>query len=207
MTMSMTMSMPGYDARRRPSLPTTGTTYLTDEERASFIVASSTRRPSVHNLFPTLCSPSPPSSVASSPGDLNNSQHRPQNHNSTGMSPILTPFLWTSDLRQYIMTDIGPQPSNSQMPSLRCESHLVRQVSSSKISPVAGGVCNSPTAVTEGDDCVSSPVVSSAPSTHNGTFARFSSAPDLCTIPQDEVLPPMEVPFEGRFAHQEWDDD
>ncbi|KAG0028396.1 hypothetical protein BGZ81_004769, partial [Podila clonocystis] len=44
---------------------------------------------------------------------------------------------WTSDLRQYIMTDIGPQPSNSQVPTLRSGSHLVRQRSSSKISPAA----------------------------------------------------------------------
>ncbi|KAK3828101.1 MAG: hypothetical protein J3Q66DRAFT_321825, partial [Benniella sp.] len=193
--MAMTISMSGHDSRRRTSLPLlslgngsaskplSGTSYLTDQERAAFIVPSSTRRPSLHNLYPSPCSYSPPSSVASSPGELG--RHRLQ-HGSTPISPILTPFLWTSDLHQYIMADIGPQPSNSQMPSIRSQSHLVRHVSSSKISPVAG--CGNTAAVT-------------------ATASHSNHSTDLCTIRQDEVLPPMDVPLEGRFAHQEWDDD
>ncbi|KAG0320152.1 hypothetical protein BGZ99_004674 [Dissophora globulifera] len=78
---------------------------------------------------PTACSSmssSPPSasysscsSAVSSPG--------------SAFSPSLNPFQWTSDLRQYIMTDIGPQPSNSPVPVLRSHMHLVRQRSYSKI--------------------------------------------------------------------------
>ncbi|KAF9906724.1 hypothetical protein EC991_000316 [Linnemannia zychae] len=43
------------------------------------------------------------------------------------------------DLRQYIMTDIGPQPSNSQVPALRSHLHLVRQRSYSKIGGTGFG--------------------------------------------------------------------
>ncbi|KAF9129701.1 hypothetical protein BGW39_003891 [Mortierella sp. 14UC] len=55
------------------------------------------------------------------------------------ISPSLNPFQWTSDLRQYIMTDIGPQPSNSQVPALRSHLHLVRQRSYSKIGGTGFG--------------------------------------------------------------------
>ncbi|KAG0344476.1 hypothetical protein BG004_004448, partial [Podila humilis] len=161
--------------------------------------------------------------------------------------------IWTSDMRQYIMTDIGPQPSNSQVPTLRSQSHLVRQRSSSKMSPAAavpvlgattttttipaatmmmatsggGGVATCP-------ECGGCGVVPTTAANANGTitmdgvvpnsngmvfgggggghgsmYSRWSSVTDLCTIPQDEILPPMKVPFERRrfVGHDEWDDD
>ncbi|KAG0379551.1 hypothetical protein BGX24_012734 [Mortierella sp. AD032] len=73
----------------------------------------------------TFTSYSSSSSAMSSPGGA--------------MSPILNPFQWTSDMRQYIMTDIGPQPSNSQVPALRSHLHLVRQRSYSKIGGTGFG--------------------------------------------------------------------
>ncbi|KAF9200659.1 hypothetical protein BGZ49_009094, partial [Haplosporangium sp. Z 27] len=170
MTMSMAMSLAGPDSRRRTSLPENNSCYLTEEERAGFIVASSDRRPSAPNFYPHnhhhyhnhhnrhhhyntyhqqrsgTCSPpsttySPSSSGASSPMEIKNNVKTNKNSNGQhakyGSSPILTPFQWTSDLRQYIMTDIGPQPSNSQMPTLRSQSHFVRQKSCAKMSPIA----------------------------------------------------------------------
>ncbi|KAI7824849.1 hypothetical protein BC939DRAFT_449401 [Gamsiella multidivaricata] len=214
--MSMAMSLPSPDTScgSHPHLslvnstsapkPIPASNYLSEEERAGFIVASSTRRPSVPHFYPAPAMSSPPSSVASSPdesGILNSGQHP---YGSTAISPILTPFQWTSDLRQYIMTDIGPQPSNSQMPTLRSHSHLVRQMSCSKISPVGGGACGSNNSNSGSNSTTGS---ESGTSTPNGGYSRYSTITDLCTIPQDEVLPPMEVPLERRFAHEEWDDE
>ncbi|KAF9289719.1 hypothetical protein BGZ68_008801 [Mortierella alpina] len=97
----------------------------------------------------SLLSPSSPASLSSA-----NSSSPPSATYSTcssavsspgsGLSPILNPFQWTSDLRQYIMTDIGPQPSNSQVPALRSHMRLVRQRSYSKIGG-PGFVAPSPT--------------------------------------------------------------
>ncbi|KAG0299267.1 hypothetical protein BGZ98_010192 [Dissophora globulifera] len=87
------------------------------------------------------------------------------------------------------------------MPTLRSHSHLVRQVSCSKISPAAGGSNNSPS----GTASASEP--SSTTTTTTGAYNRYSTITDLCTIPQDEILPPMDVPLEKRFAHDEWDDE
>ncbi|KAG0087448.1 hypothetical protein BGZ93_010952 [Podila epicladia] len=123
---------------------------------------------------------------------------------------------WTSDLRQYIMTDIGPQPSNSQVPTLRSGSHLVRQRSSSKISPAAatmslangGMVC--PECGGYGQQCADGVVPYGGGGGHGSFYGRYASVTDLCTIPQDEILPPIKVPFENRrrfVGHDEWDDD
>ncbi|KAF9419733.1 hypothetical protein BGZ76_004204 [Entomortierella beljakovae] len=230
--MSMTMSLAGPDNRRRTSLPhmdlgnVSGSSgYLTEEERNDFIVASSTRRPSAPNFYHTVPASSPPSTTysssssgASSPRDMGNSRKNSGSNTSKngyiGSSPILTPFQWTNDLRQYIMTDIGPQPSNSQMPSLRSQSHLVRQRSCVKISPVShvnGGGCDHISSPGASDSAVSptsanGTTPSSSSSSSTATY-RYSTITDLCTIPQDEVLPPMEAPLERRFAHEEWDDE
>ncbi|KAF9939753.1 hypothetical protein BGZ67_008986 [Mortierella alpina] len=203
--------------------------FLTDEERAAFIVASSTRRPSLHQHFssPTLSSPpsasyssssssstSSLSSAASSPGEANANTHLTMcttgdtgSNNSSApasaISPILNPFQWTSDLRQYIMTDIGPQPSNSEMPTLRSHSHLVRQRSCSKISPT----CLSVSGAGSAPGSAPASAMPESLSTTAPVYVRRPSLTDLCTIPQDEVLPPMDVPLEKRFAHEEWDDD
>lgn len=237
----MTLTLPNPDSRRRTSLPhlhlvhnsgvlpskTMPGNHLSDEERAAFIVASSTRRPSVPHFFPTPAMSSPPSSVASSPGEHRGLHPLAGSAAASGgpntISPILTPFQWTSDLRQYIMTDIGPQPSNSQMPTLRSHSHLVRQVSCSKISPVGApanaggngnggmnhnGTINSSIGPRVG--CGNAGAGSELPTgafTPNSAHSRYSTITDLCTIPQDEVLPPMQVPLERRFAHTEWDDE
>ncbi|KFH69397.1 hypothetical protein MVEG_04210 [Podila verticillata NRRL 6337] len=118
---------------------------------------------------------------------------------------------WTSDLRQYIMTDIGPQPSNSQVPALRSGSHLVRQRSSSKISPAAATMplANGGLVCPECGGCGQQSIDGVVYGGGLGSFyGRYSSVTDLCTIPQDEILPPMKVPFERRFVgHDEWDDD
>jgi len=101
------------------------------------------------------CSPfSPMSSVSSSspPSASYSSSSSAMSSPGGAISPILNPFQWTSDLRQYIMTDIGPQPSNSQVPALRSHLHLVRRRSYSKIGGTGfggaglGGGLNSPSA-------------------------------------------------------------
>ncbi|CAO3567108.1 unnamed protein product [Mortierella alpina] len=201
--------------------------FLTDEERAAFIVASSTRRPSLHQHFSSPSLSSPPSasysssssssslsSAASSPGGVNANSHpimcttgdtgsNTSSAPASAISPILNPFQWTSDLRQYIMTDIGPQPSNSEMPTLRSQSHLVRQRSCSKIS----ATCLSVSGAGSATGSVPASAMAESLSATAPVYVRRPSLTDLCTIPQDEVLPPMDVPLEKRFAHEEWDDE
>ncbi|KAG0253562.1 hypothetical protein BG011_006307 [Mortierella polycephala] len=239
MTMSMTMSLSSPDSTQdKAQLPRLNINspatmppnpkknlFLTEEERAVFIVASSTRRPSIQSHFqsPTLSSPPSASfinssssaasctSTASSPGEFNShlSFSNPTTPGGSAISPILTPFQWTSDLRQYIMTDIGPQPSNSQMPTLRSHSHLVRQRSCSKISPVCivnnGHGPNNSGSVSAG--VIGKTTVGGLETNKTAPCVRRTSVTDLCTIPQDEILPPMDVPLEKRFAHDEWDDE
>ncbi|KAF9349838.1 hypothetical protein BGX26_011912 [Mortierella sp. AD094] len=82
--------------------------------------------PSSPTFSSTMSSSSPPSASYSSCSSAMSSP-------GGAISPILNPFQWTSDIRQYIMTDIGPQPSNSQVPGLRNHMHLARQRSYSKI--------------------------------------------------------------------------
>ncbi|KAF8939498.1 hypothetical protein BGZ58_009585 [Dissophora ornata] len=84
------------------------------------------------------------------------------------------------------------------MPTQRSHSHLARQVSCSKISPVVGACGSNLSSSTTG-------LEPSNTATSSTAYSRYST--DLCTIPQDEVLPPMDVPLEKRFAHEEWDDE
>ncbi|KAG0310708.1 hypothetical protein BGZ97_012395 [Linnemannia gamsii] len=89
-------------------------------------------------------SPSPSASPAITPattrlGASYSSSSSAMSSPGGAISPIQNPFQWTSDLRQYIMTDIGPQPSNSQVPALRSHLHLVRQRSYSKIGGTGFG--------------------------------------------------------------------
>ncbi|KAG9326444.1 hypothetical protein KVV02_001623 [Mortierella alpina] len=86
----------------------------------------------------SLLSPSLPASLSSAnssspPSATYSSCSSAVSSPGSGLSPVLNPFQWTSDMRQYIMTDIGPQPSNSQVPALRSPTRLVRQRSYSKI--------------------------------------------------------------------------
>lgn len=146
-------------------------------------------------------SPSSLSSAASSPGH----NMRIGGFGSAGVSPILNPFQWTSDMRQYIMADIGPQPANSQVPALRSQHfQLVRQRSYSKIGPTcAGGLSPSTLHPSNGNgSCyfsrAKSGSVALSPTAgeleraqfHQG-FLRRSSSSDLCTIPQNAALPPI----------------
>ncbi|KAF9915977.1 hypothetical protein BX616_004929 [Lobosporangium transversale] len=236
--MSMAMSVAGPDTRRRSSLPQLNPSnsasspmaigyHLSDEERAMFIVASSKRRPSAHSFFQSgssaPLSASYTSPLASSSGGLGPQGHiynhvcRYGNPHVAAISPILTPFQWSSNPRQYIMTDIGPQPPNSQAPTLRSQSHPARHRPCPKIGSsclLAAGGCG------EHDGTLSCPPSSyskkamTSPQTASmtmhdscGTHMRCSTATNLCTIPQDEVLPAMGVPLEPRFAHDEWDDE
>ncbi|KAF9180010.1 hypothetical protein BGZ51_006509 [Haplosporangium sp. Z 767] len=109
------------------------------------------------------------------------------------------------------MTDIGPQPSNSQMPTLRSHSHLVRQRSCSKISPVCivnnGNGPNSSGSASAGVIGMTTGSGGGLDTNKATPYVRRTSVKDLCTIPQDEILPPMDVPLEKRFAHDEWDDE
>ncbi|KAG0337016.1 hypothetical protein BG004_007817 [Podila humilis] len=118
------------------------------------------------------------SSAMSSPGTGHGSHSmRIGSLNSAGCaSPGLNPFHWTSDMRQYIMADIGPQPSNSsQVPVLRNQHFLVRQRSYSKIGPTCAGGSES--------------FFERAQFQHG--LLRRSSASDLCTIPQNAALSPI----------------
>ncbi|GJJ75012.1 hypothetical protein EMPS_07370 [Entomortierella parvispora] len=79
--------------------------------------------PSATYSCPSFAS-STASSVASSPGGVMGGACA---CSPAALSPILNPFQWTTDLRQYIITDIGPQPSNSrQIPTL-VRSHVQQQ--------------------------------------------------------------------------------
>ncbi|KAF9414215.1 hypothetical protein BGZ94_000464, partial [Podila epigama] len=200
-------------------------------------------------MFPfSSSSYSPSSSVTSSPGGGSSGCNSGGSY-SLPMSPSLTGFQchtcggpgmsptsqWTSDIRQYIITDIGPQPSNSQVPTLRSQSHLVRQRSSSKVSPAAvtSTMPYQSLSSSSSSSMLSSPCSPSVPSCpecgesaqntadgvvpsfgigglgHGSLYSRYSSVTDLCTILQDEILPPMKAPFERRrfVGHDEWDDD
>lgn len=99
--------------------------FLSPSSPSSASCSSFTSLSSASSSSPPSASYSSSSSAMSSPGGA--------------ISPILNPFQWTSDLRQYIMTDIGPQPSNSQVPALRSHLHLVRQRSYSKIGGTGFG--------------------------------------------------------------------
>ncbi|KAK3846402.1 MAG: hypothetical protein J3R72DRAFT_417611 [Linnemannia gamsii] len=87
----------------------------------------------------TSMSSTSPSTSSSPPSASYSSSSSAMSSPGGAMSPILNPFQWTSDMRQYIMTDIGPQPSNSQVPALRSHLHLVRQRSYSKIGGTGFG--------------------------------------------------------------------
>ncbi|KAG0275326.1 hypothetical protein BGZ95_008917 [Linnemannia exigua] len=87
----------------------------------------------------TSMSSTSPSTSSSPPSASYSSSSSAMSSPGGAMSPILNPFQWTSDMRQYIMTDIGPQPSNSQVPALRSHMHLVRQRSYSKIGGTGFG--------------------------------------------------------------------
>ncbi|KAI7829748.1 hypothetical protein BC939DRAFT_440455 [Gamsiella multidivaricata] len=75
---------------------------------------------------PMFSSSSPPSATYSSCSSAVSSP-------GSAFSPILNSFQWTSDLRQFILTDIGPQPCNSQVLGLRNHGGPVRRKSYSKI--------------------------------------------------------------------------
>ncbi|OAQ27830.1 hypothetical protein K457DRAFT_127179 [Linnemannia elongata AG-77] len=106
-------------------------------------------RLSINLSFLSPSSPSPAScssftslssaSSSSPPSACYSSSSSAMSSPGGAISPILNPFQWTSDMRQYIMTDIGPQPSNSQVPALRSHLHLVRQRSYSKIGGTGFG--------------------------------------------------------------------
>ncbi|KAF9954823.1 hypothetical protein BGZ72_004252 [Mortierella alpina] len=120
-------------------------------------------------------SSSPPSATYSSSSSAVSSP-------GSGLSPILNPFQWTSDLRQYIMTDIGPQPSNSQVPALRSHMRLVRQRSYSKIGG-PGFVAPSPTSsMGKGMGMSLSPT---SPSSYFSASARLATS---VTTPTTESL-------------------
>ncbi|KAG0289984.1 hypothetical protein BGZ96_006524 [Linnemannia gamsii] len=99
--------------------------FLSPSSPSSVSCSSYTSLSSASSSSPPSASYSSSSSAMSSPGGA--------------ISPSTNPFQWTSDLRQYIMTDIGPQPSNSQVPALRSHLHLVRQRSYSKIGGTGFG--------------------------------------------------------------------
>ncbi|KAI8347839.1 hypothetical protein B0O80DRAFT_502481 [Mortierella sp. GBAus27b] len=83
---------------------------------------SSVSTPPSGYFSPSNASSSSTSSAVSSPG-------------SSSLSPSFN-SSWNSDMRQYIMTDIGPQPSNSLVPGLRSPQMtlgLVRRRSYSKM--------------------------------------------------------------------------
>ncbi|KAF9434364.1 hypothetical protein BGZ76_008140 [Entomortierella beljakovae] len=139
------------------------------------------------------------SSAVSSPG-------------GSAFSPILNPFQCTSDIRQYIMTDIGPQPSNSQVPALRSHLHLVRQRTYSKLGGATGGGFVSPTSPgwSGNDGAIKGLGVTLSPNeapmsasfqtqslagqygnkSHSSyeRLKRFESMTELCSIPQRQEL-------------------
>ncbi|KAI8601955.1 hypothetical protein EDD21DRAFT_414430 [Dissophora ornata] len=121
------------NAERERALFTEDTLILTSTDSSE--VASA--RPQRLSINMSLLSPSSPSvcpSMSSSPSSASYSScSSAVSSPASAFSPILNPFQWTSDKRQYIMTDIGPQPSNSQVLCLRSQTHLVRQRSHSKI--------------------------------------------------------------------------
>ncbi|KAG0341075.1 hypothetical protein BG000_010325 [Podila horticola] len=100
------------------------------------------------------------------------------------------------------MADIGPQPSNSQVPALRSQHFLVRQRSYSKIGPTCAGGLSPSTLHPSNGGCYfsrsKSGSIALSPTTaeleraqfHQGLLRR-SSASDLCTIPQNAALPPI----------------
>ncbi|KAG0034852.1 hypothetical protein BGZ81_002618 [Podila clonocystis] len=173
----------------------------------------------------SLMSSSPPSASFSPSSSISSAASSPSGHmrisglGSAGASPILNPFQWTSDMRQYIMADIGPQPSNSQVPALRSQHFLVRQRSYSKVGPTcAGGLSPSTLHPSNGNGCYfgrsKSGSVALSPTTaeleraqfHQG-FLRRSSASDLCTIPQNAALPPIHDSSRARARWNHGEDE
>ncbi|KAG0269551.1 hypothetical protein DFQ27_003014 [Actinomortierella ambigua] len=175
-------------------------------------------------------SASPSCSAMSTPSLHSPSPKQSDRASSGGMSPILNPFQWTSDLRQYIITDIGPQPTNSQIPALRAHHFLTRQRSFSKLGSSNNSSHNScakayrtlspSSAATSpggsGSYSPTSPMESVYPhqeyrslyGTYSGRLCgRYGSMNDLCTIPQDEPLPPTPITVDRRMLYSDWDDD
>ncbi|KAK3822913.1 MAG: hypothetical protein J3Q66DRAFT_330412 [Benniella sp.] len=89
--------------------------------------------PSLHTS--TTVMPTPPSgsfspSLSASSSSTSSTVSSP----GSNLSPSFSNDTWASDLRQYIMTDIGPQPSNTQVPGLRSHPRgPVRRKSYSKL--------------------------------------------------------------------------
>ncbi|KAF9970739.1 hypothetical protein BGZ73_006495 [Actinomortierella ambigua] len=169
-------------------------------------------------------SASPSCSSLSTPSQHSPSPKHSDRASSGGVSPILNPFQWTSDLRQYIITDIGPQPTNSQIPALRAHHYLTRQRSFSKVGsnscPKAYRTLSpSSVATSPGGHAPyspTSPMESVYPhqeyrsmyGTYSGRLCgRYGSMNDLCTIPQDEPLPPTPIMVDRRMLYSDWDDD
>ncbi|KAF9544811.1 hypothetical protein EC957_011632 [Mortierella hygrophila] len=138
------MSWTYGDNTESPSPPSPSSTAATITGAAMTKAGGRSNRLSINLSF---LSPSSPSSASCSSASSSSPPSASYSSSSSAMSspgggaisPILNPFQWTSDLRQYIMTDIGPQPSNSQVPALRSHLHLVRQRSYSKIGGTGFG--------------------------------------------------------------------
>ncbi|KAG9064624.1 hypothetical protein KI688_002882 [Linnemannia hyalina] len=142
---TQSMSWTYGDNTESPSLPSPSSTAATTATEAAMTKAGGRSNRLSINL--SFLSPSSPSSASCSSASSSSPPSASYSSSSSAMSspgggaisPILNPFQWTSDLRQYIMTDIGPQPSNSQVPALRSHFHLVRQRSYSKIGGTGFG--------------------------------------------------------------------
>ncbi|KAF9156310.1 hypothetical protein BG015_006155 [Linnemannia schmuckeri] len=129
-----------YDNNTESS-PSSSSTTAATTTATTRIGGGRSNRLSINLSFLSPSSPSSLSSASSSspPSASYSSSSSAMSSPGGAISPILNPFQWTSDLRQYIMTDIGPQPSNSQVPALRSHLHLVRQRSYSKIGGTGFG--------------------------------------------------------------------
>ncbi|CAO3566740.1 unnamed protein product [Mortierella alpina] len=141
----------------------------------------------------SLLSPSSPASLSSAnssspPSATYSSCSSAVSSPGSGLSPILNPFQWTSDMRQYIMTDIGPQPSNSQVPALRSHMRLVRQRSYSKIGG-PGFVAPSPTSsVGKGMSMSLSPTSPSSYFTASARLATSVTSPSAMGSLQTQAM-------------------
>ncbi|KAF9183534.1 hypothetical protein BGZ51_003989 [Haplosporangium sp. Z 767] len=169
--------------------------------------------PSATPSLSSASSTSPPSATYSSSSSAVSSPG--------GVSPILNSYQWTGDLRQYIMTDIGPQPPNSQIPAVRNQMLLSRRRSYSKIgghgfvSPTMGGsykglgfptspTCVSPSTSLQTQALVGQYGNANASSVYSNGGSKYGSMTDLCAIPQGGV--PV---FDRRMmlSHADWEHD